>query len=38
MTRYWADGPCPPWCDNDHPAFREHLSTNWSCQIILTID
>jgi hypothetical protein len=35
---YWADGPCPRWCDNDHPVSRNHLSTFWICDIILSTE
>jgi hypothetical protein len=35
---YWADGPCPAWCDRDHPGSRKHLSTRWMCFVVLSTE
>jgi hypothetical protein len=33
--QFWPDSPCPAWCDRDHPAFREHLSSGWMCYVVV---
>jgi hypothetical protein len=35
---YWADGPCPSWCDRDHPCCRQHMSTSWMCFVVLSTE
>jgi hypothetical protein len=35
---YWVDGPCPAWCDRDHPECRDHMSISWMCFVLLTTE
>jgi len=33
-----ADGPCPAWCDRDHPGWQDHMGVGWMCFVVLSTE